>query len=613
MTTSAVQRLELIEKHLDALRQEVGSVRHELVGASVPLQQAEPATSAPVWASPTPVVPTPIPPAAAEAPSESWREILPGRSEPADPAPEAPRRGWDLDRMFGASGLAWAGGIVTLLGIVFFFIMAASNGWVGPNLRVALGAVASIGLVGVATWLRGKLDNSSAAIAAAGAGIAGGLATVIAATRIYHFLPQFAGLSAALLVAAGGAALAMYWNAEPLAAFGLGGAALSIPMIQDGVQIGGAWFALVALAAAAALAIDRSWLIPLTVTGVCSLPQILFEVVRAHDAASIAPAVLLASATWLVLTASAAAVQLRSNEDAKLHFATMPLIATGLATALVAVLSLFDQGVPGLDPQGIAFLVLGGAYLAGAVVLRQLKLNPAIVTVLGAVGLAMEAAGLGELMGGPGRILAFAAQATALTYLAVRLGERRLRFAAAADIALAGAFALDLMHPTSFFQANGPTFVGVLAAAAVAAALGALAWWSPDEPHRQKVAIVAGLVGLYTTSMGILALVQLGQDSSLVAVNQAFQRGQMAVSILWAIIGLTTVIQGVRRASTEIRIAGVGVLVLSLAKLFLYDLSALTAMTRAVSFFLVGGALIAGAAVIGRRETPPEAEVLSTP
>jgi hypothetical protein len=45
--------------------------------------------------------------------------------------------------VFGAKGLAVAGGVVTVLGIVFFFALAVNRGWIGPGARVVLGAAAS--------------------------------------------------------------------------------------------------------------------------------------------------------------------------------------------------------------------------------------------------------------------------------------------------------------------------------------------------------------------------------------------------------------------------------------------------------------------------------------
>src|SRR5689334_12501876 len=43
----------------------------------------------------------------------------------------------DSADLLGAKALAWAGGIVTVLGVVFFFILAVNQGWLGPELRVA--------------------------------------------------------------------------------------------------------------------------------------------------------------------------------------------------------------------------------------------------------------------------------------------------------------------------------------------------------------------------------------------------------------------------------------------------------------------------------------------
>src|SRR4051794_9911848 len=76
------------------------------------------------------------------------------RGPPAAPVmpPAAPPREFrlppehepfDLSRLLGARTLALTGGIVSLLGIVFFFALAVQRGWIGPVARVSLGAAAS--------------------------------------------------------------------------------------------------------------------------------------------------------------------------------------------------------------------------------------------------------------------------------------------------------------------------------------------------------------------------------------------------------------------------------------------------------------------------------------
>jgi uncharacterized membrane protein len=86
-------------------------------------------------------------PAAPSAPSAPVRRFdPPRRPEPARATPTAarkPRPEIDLSELLGARALAWAGGVVTLLGVVFFFAIAVNRGWIGELERVALGGLAS--------------------------------------------------------------------------------------------------------------------------------------------------------------------------------------------------------------------------------------------------------------------------------------------------------------------------------------------------------------------------------------------------------------------------------------------------------------------------------------
>lgn len=94
------------------------------------LATPEPRTAAPLQPFPRPST---APPAAAR----------PAAAAPSRPrAPRPPRPKLELD-LLGPRALAIAGGIVTLLGIVFFFVLAVNRGWIGPNARVALGAIAA--------------------------------------------------------------------------------------------------------------------------------------------------------------------------------------------------------------------------------------------------------------------------------------------------------------------------------------------------------------------------------------------------------------------------------------------------------------------------------------
>src|SRR5213083_3642564 len=51
------------------------------------------------------------------------------RPQPLPTRHARPRREIDWSVLFGAKALAWAGGAVTLLGVVFFFVLAVNRGW----------------------------------------------------------------------------------------------------------------------------------------------------------------------------------------------------------------------------------------------------------------------------------------------------------------------------------------------------------------------------------------------------------------------------------------------------------------------------------------------------
>ena len=59
-----------------------------------------------------------------------------------------------MDDLMGAKTLAFTGGVVTLLGVVFFFVLAVNRGWIGPGLRVAMGAAASCAVFGAGLWIK---------------------------------------------------------------------------------------------------------------------------------------------------------------------------------------------------------------------------------------------------------------------------------------------------------------------------------------------------------------------------------------------------------------------------------------------------------------------------
>ena len=179
-TDELLVRLAAVEDRMRLLQNEVDSIR-------LALQEQAPDTSVEAEVLPTrPRAPfpraqprQPFPPAQPRQPfptAQPRQPFVP--AAPRAARPERPRRELDLAELFGARALAWAGGVVMLLGVVFFFVLAAGRGWIGPGARVACGATASTLVFAAGLWLRRRFGETYSSLAAVGAGIAGGYATL---------------------------------------------------------------------------------------------------------------------------------------------------------------------------------------------------------------------------------------------------------------------------------------------------------------------------------------------------------------------------------------------------------------------------------------------------
>src|SRR5436190_4376373 len=192
----------------------------------------EPAREPAAWRPPvsepadTPAVP---PPAPVPVPPRASAPVSTSQPQPAAP----PQMVWTqpardpIDwgnvaaRVFTARTLAWAGAVATVLGVVLLFVLAASRGWVTPPMRLGIGVIVSVALLGVALELDRRSWRADAILAAAGAGIAGLYATLWAAASLYGYVGAAGASGLAAAIAALAVIVAIRFEQEPLAVFGV--------------------------------------------------------------------------------------------------------------------------------------------------------------------------------------------------------------------------------------------------------------------------------------------------------------------------------------------------------------------------------------------------------
>ena len=231
-----------------ALSAQVGSLTQRVYQLEQTIESLKAAPSAPMpTPAPSPyVVPRRLPAAPAPVAQRPVTPPAPPRPQVA-PRPQREPVNWSklAEQAFAARTLAWAGGIATALGIALLFVLAASRGWVTPEMRVGLGVLVSLGLLAAAFDLDRRGWRADAILSAGGAGIAGLYATLWASISMYHFISEALGLPCAAAIAALAVALAIRVKQEPLAIFGIVAAMLAPTLVAQDVTGAGALFSFV--------------------------------------------------------------------------------------------------------------------------------------------------------------------------------------------------------------------------------------------------------------------------------------------------------------------------------------------------------------------------------
>lgn len=247
------------ERHLAELASRVGYLELELLRlrqqhATGHLPETAPVESAIPRPERTPIpADPPLPPRREEIrpviqapPSAPLRPVaapslppsLPPPLPRPPPAPErAVRPAINWEHFMGVKLFAWVGGLALFLGVAFFVKYSFDNNLVPPELRVALGFLAGLGLVGGGLMLsRRRYPALSQTLCATGVLIL--YATTFACRSIYHF--QFFGVIPTFLlmglITAAAFLLAVRLEALVVAVLGMLGGFLTPILLSTGVD-----------------------------------------------------------------------------------------------------------------------------------------------------------------------------------------------------------------------------------------------------------------------------------------------------------------------------------------------------------------------------------------
>ena len=494
--------------------------------------------------------------------------------------------------------LAGIGVGVTLIGVALLLVLAAQAGILAPEFRVAGGAVLAVALVGGGLWLAGKPNGRTGAIALAATGIAAGYLDVLAATRIYEWLPIIAGLIVAAVVAAAGLALARRWNSEALGLLVVVPLIVLAPVLTDGLDITLVAFMIILAAATFWVQIGRDWvwlhivrmaapIIPLTILPLAAQVGASFGDVGWQFAAAAAAVSLLGfGAALILLRHSAFGIVLTLVAAA----ATVPTMVAGglLASAPAAILQLVTAGLI------LALVVLGDRIAGVTDVIAQIWACVALVLVFIAAVVFFDGDVLGPVLLGLAIVAAAAAYRPSTLSLVCIIGA--LAFWGVGMVWLLG-------HAAPYMLASRHEMADAASATILIAAL--LAGVS-------AVILAIGIIRAATTPTNRRSLGQLAWSAAalvmvyaitvftvtagvLVDGDDGFFAGHVVATTCWVALGAAALAYARRRSGSERTAVITGGLILigaAMAKLFLFDLATLDGIFRVIVFIVVGLGLL---------------------
>lgn len=500
-----------------------------------------------------------------------------------------PTARWEPSRV-----LAWVGSAVTLLGVVFLLVLAVQRGWLGPQLRAGGGAALGLLLVASGWWSHRRPGGRAGGYALAATGFAVLYLDVVAATTLYRYLPTTAGLGAGLAVAIAGLVLADRWRAQPLALGVVLGCAICAPLVAQEPDAGLVAFLLLLQIAAAPSQLRHDWR---GLAVAAALPAVLAAAIGdlwALQLSGDSAAVWAAGATAVVGVALATATAtVRTGDDAT---AVGTLVAAP-APALLAA-PLLDRNGAGALATGVAVLLFGVWASARFLPALRERLSERMRIAAGTVGAvaALQATMTFVDVSAWGTVLLCEA-------LLLAVGAHQLRSRAAllsATVYAAIGFFAAQFHeiPPAVLLvgnqggANVPGISGVLAGLLVAVVALVLALVGlrleaiPRLPGGRPLWTVVGVLLLYGTASATMALVLMVR-----ADRTAFLFGHTLITLSWVVFAIVLLLRGMRAA--HLRVAGLVLTAVSLAKLFLFDLGTLDGVARVIAFLCAGLVLLA--------------------
>lgn len=544
---------------------------------------AAPAASAPM--APPPAAPgrvqvqgprpvAPMPPTPPFVPTGAY-------PRPVPPPTGAPRRKVTIAEVFSIVGSA-----ITLLGVAFVLLLPA-DGFLGQIPRAGIGIGLAIVVVIAALVQHAKEPSNIGSQALLGTGVASAFLSILALSSIFTngvgqpLLTPWIGITLGGLVSLGGVAVARWWHSQWLAVLAVLGSLVLAPYLGGQSALTPMIFMLVMTLVTSAFQHKVDWVVLLIAR---VLPTVIYfsaVIVLGHVWMLVDP--LYSLGLSFVLAAGGLGIAVQHQRGSQ----TMRAAGVGAMVLMVMpmILALWqpDRYLAGSLAVGIG-LVFAVAGLIPQIFVRDVRVAAA------PLGATMILLGIARLL--DGQYFGYVLFAMAAAYFGIYVVNRFLPIFVIASVAsvlgivdwmpsIVGVFA-----PLSS-QGLERVFASLLGLLATLMAMKAVKVLQP----RSGVALFY-VTWIFAAGFGSVAVIIGG---SVIGENigqqyAGFQTAHAVVTVAWLLISVLLLRLGLRserygRASVRLAIAFAAAAVL---KLFLFDLSTLPDLVRALAFLAVG-------------------------
>lgn len=532
----------------------------------------------------------------------------PKRAVPPPPAIAQPEI--DLESRIGSHWLNRIGITAVLIGLSYFLKFAFDNNWIGPAGRVTIGLVAGIAIVLWSERFRNR-GYKAFSYSLKAVGIGALYLSLWAAFQVYSLIPSGVAFLMMLAVTAATAAMSLAQDTQILAAFALAGGFSTPLLLSTGQNREIALFSYVALLDVATLVLVafKPWrrLLVMSYSGTLLLYAGWYSAFYTRAQLGIT----LGFATLFFAVFAIAPLVTLQPEGELAVFASIPAVLA-FVNAGVYFLQAYAM-IDEVDKTYMAWfaIALAAVYILLSRLVHARNLSPGTSDVLYFLHLAVAIGFITIAI--PIRLdahwitIGWFIEAGVLLWVANRIRSDFL------NVFALGALALGVFRLLAFdnFRSTQLIFNMRMATYAVAVAVLAAVAWYASQRYDDSARWVAAVA---LVSLNVLALIAFTREVSdyftwqmnpyrptAAAHWQAawndLRRIQIerdfTYSALWMGYGAMLMIVGFVRSSAFVRWQALVLIAVTIAKVFVYDVSELDRAYRIISFIVLGALLLA--------------------